>query len=703
VVKQVTVTWNAQTQSYSEPELCSWVCDNAKLFCADATLCLFKTEKSCLPVVASEGFTNDIKPVTVQCTSDGSFETPANCALVCDNANGYCDELGQCLKSTTRNCDPNNANPPNSEDIPKVVTVQCDSQSGLFAAPTLCDWQCSAGYVLTADGTSCIRPNNCTELKAQKPFLPSGVYDVDPDGSGPLPERKVYCEMSGQGVTIEYGIGDVSVSYPGWGVVGATHFGRSKNQLAFIAYYNANSGATLLKPAFNGTTTDCQFRNSSDSQGALDSLTFGGKAILPADGVTFCGPPPDAAYLGFGLETIGSPQLGPLAGDFFASNPPATLTPQAPEAGKPAFFFSAKGHRSCVELKAEGMPSGIYQLYVNDPARHYLRTVYCDMVTETAYSFGFGLFGTLYPNWLRMTLSDLTTTSVQEALIAYYNAADGLLNLQLGQQPTGACWFQAQASSPSFISFGSLRLVPYVSDTAACLVPIDSERVRFGDVDKSAPEFPLASDFFSKNPPSLRDETTAPGSYPAFFIDRFRPTSCADYKARGFTSDGVYWVDRARNPLEVYCDMTTGTTIEAFGMARYSDDRSAAGWELIDLASWNTTALQNAFIWYYNGHNGIQTLDKAWTNGNCCVALSSTSWLAFGTRWVGPLLVSGGTGCYTTIADDVVQLQLEQLTPVPPPLAANYFQTHPVGTHPCVDDENPGIFVKRWLVSPSEQ
>ena len=54
-----------------------------------------------------------------------------------------------------------------------------------------CAGLCSAG--------KCIWASTCKQLHTQKPSLASGVYTLDPDGSGVVTAVKTYCDMSFQG------------------------------------------------------------------------------------------------------------------------------------------------------------------------------------------------------------------------------------------------------------------------------------------------------------------------------------------------------------------------------------------------------------------------------------------------------------------------------------------------------------------------
>ena len=55
---------------------------------------------------------------------------------------------------------------------------------------------CQSG---NCQGNVCSLPTSCKQLKNGNPGAPSGVYDIDPDGAGPKPSFKAYCQMTFDG------------------------------------------------------------------------------------------------------------------------------------------------------------------------------------------------------------------------------------------------------------------------------------------------------------------------------------------------------------------------------------------------------------------------------------------------------------------------------------------------------------------------
>jgi len=55
---------------------------------------------------------------------------------------------------------------------------------------------CDSGV---CDAGSCVLAASCKGLKVAKPNAPDGLYDLDPDGKGPQPAFKAYCDMTTDG------------------------------------------------------------------------------------------------------------------------------------------------------------------------------------------------------------------------------------------------------------------------------------------------------------------------------------------------------------------------------------------------------------------------------------------------------------------------------------------------------------------------
>ncbi|MBL8971560.1 MAG: hypothetical protein JNK56_13305, partial [Myxococcales bacterium] len=55
---------------------------------------------------------------------------------------------------------------------------------------------CESGV---CDGGNCVFAASCKGLKQAQPGAPDGLYDLDPDGKGPTPGFKAYCDMTTDG------------------------------------------------------------------------------------------------------------------------------------------------------------------------------------------------------------------------------------------------------------------------------------------------------------------------------------------------------------------------------------------------------------------------------------------------------------------------------------------------------------------------
>lgn len=124
--------------------------------CLSGTTCVGSRSVQCDPNNSNPPHSNDtIANVTVTCQSNGTFSAPAACGWHC--VSSYCLESGACLASKVVTCDINNGNPANSSDTLAGVTVTCQA-NGSFTAPAPCAWTCKTGYYRNKAGTACVRP-----------------------------------------------------------------------------------------------------------------------------------------------------------------------------------------------------------------------------------------------------------------------------------------------------------------------------------------------------------------------------------------------------------------------------------------------------------------------------------------------------------------------------------------------------------------
>nr|XP_011437301.2 uncharacterized protein LOC105335200 isoform X1 [Crassostrea gigas] len=137
--------------------------------------------------ICKAGYKGDGYNCTYYCTHNEQCHSDAVCVnseCVCNggfSGNGtHCTDVNECdLKTYT--CDPN---------------AECENIVGSYYCI------CNAGY--TGSGKSCtLMPKNCDEIFQKNKMSKDGVYTIDADGTGPIPEFQVYCDMRPNlGITI---------------------------------------------------------------------------------------------------------------------------------------------------------------------------------------------------------------------------------------------------------------------------------------------------------------------------------------------------------------------------------------------------------------------------------------------------------------------------------------------------------------------
>ncbi|MEN9797304.1 MAG: hypothetical protein RL653_1000, partial [Pseudomonadota bacterium] len=151
---------------------------------------------------------------------------------------------------------------------------------------------------------------SCKALLTAAPGTQDGLYDIDPDGTGPIAPVKLFCDMTNGGWTLAANIYDSagddapnSTDYvvSGWQQTAsgqwanaATKVERSTSgtgsaavSLAFVAALKANAGQQNLKMCFvhqNGTDTTC--RSSADGSMTLVSHSTGNPKLTIYSGNT---------------------------------------------------------------------------------------------------------------------------------------------------------------------------------------------------------------------------------------------------------------------------------------------------------------------------------------------------------------------------------------------------------------------------------
>ncbi|MCA9523645.1 MAG: hypothetical protein KC609_21865 [Myxococcales bacterium] len=114
----------------------------------------------------------------------GKFSTAlADCSTKCSQ-NSDCPDGAECqsqqcvaLTSKQVDCDPDNNNPPNSQDVLEQVTVSFDPNNG-WTPPAKCKWSCVTDYAL--DGAACVNQKQvpCDQSGSKPTNASWNVVDV---------------------------------------------------------------------------------------------------------------------------------------------------------------------------------------------------------------------------------------------------------------------------------------------------------------------------------------------------------------------------------------------------------------------------------------------------------------------------------------------------------------------------------------------
>ncbi len=193
-----------------------------------------------------------------------------------------------------------------SSTVPNALT----SAGDLF----VCTVAVSDGTAQTSGNSSSANvqqpPQSCAAILAANAAAADGLYDVDPDGTGPIAPVTLFCDMSNGGLTLVANLYDSagddapnSTDYvvSGWQQTGngtwdgaATHVTRDASgtgsaavSLAFVAALKASAGQQNLRMCFvhqNGGDTVC--RESSNGRLTLVSYPTGNPKLTVYSGNT---------------------------------------------------------------------------------------------------------------------------------------------------------------------------------------------------------------------------------------------------------------------------------------------------------------------------------------------------------------------------------------------------------------------------------
>jgi len=313
---------NVCTSDVCDPEAgcqASPVADDAP--CDDGSSCTKSDTCKGGKCVSGAALCEDDNPCTVdlcdEATQSQCSHNPVAAGVSCSlglacSAYDVCDGKGVCVSAAANECDDKNPctvdsckEPAGCGHVAQPLPVTCGP--GLVCVGVKCapagtcgngkvdslGEQCDDGNGAANDGCApdcTLEPAlSCAALLSAFPYLPSGVYTIDPDGAAPVKAISLHCDMSGTGWTLVGNYydspgndfpdlpGDVTVGWaqaPGGGwqlpqavTPDASGSGSGAVGMAFVAAM-AQWGSSSLRMCFvakDGHETEC--RQSPDGLG----------------------------------------------------------------------------------------------------------------------------------------------------------------------------------------------------------------------------------------------------------------------------------------------------------------------------------------------------------------------------------------------------------------------------------------------------
>lgn len=141
-------------------------CDDGNLIDTDACL------STCVNAACGDGFVQD----NVEACDDGNSDESDLCTTLC--AAPSCMDAIKSGKETDVDC---GGGACAKCDVGQACAVAADCKSA------------------TCSQSQCALATSCKALKAADPALTDGLYDLDPDGDGPIQPFKAYCDMTTDG------------------------------------------------------------------------------------------------------------------------------------------------------------------------------------------------------------------------------------------------------------------------------------------------------------------------------------------------------------------------------------------------------------------------------------------------------------------------------------------------------------------------
>ncbi len=159
----------------------------------------------------------------------------------------------------------------------------------------------------------------------------------------------------------------------------------------------------------------------------------------------------------------------------------------------------------------------------------------------------------------------------------------------------------------------------------------------------------------------------------------------------GWSSDACPW------QCQIDFDLFNGSSecrLVRFGVGKWHSQYGS--WTQTTLGQWQTANIQDAFIRQYNYYPGIDNLEPGFDIDDCGFC-TETNLLTFANDMVVPYTTAGDYYCEPNLNETVLHFgllpDLGRATYQGPPLAADYFATHPPSAGDVCESTHPAFFL----------